>query len=117
MTLLTAVCCWVFRSDTRQPLVGPTKSRPPRQRRLNLAVGFNPLPLPTFFTICGRGFQPADAGGRIEPGVERQRNPRIWRKYASSPRSGRQLFVMRHFIIIEIGPMAVARSAGLCDKS
>jgi len=30
---------------------------------------------------------------------------------------GRQLFVMRHFIIIEIGPMAVARSAGLCDKS
>jgi len=24
---------------------------------------------------------------------------------------------MRHFIIIEIGPMAVARSAGLCDKS
>ena len=34
------------------------------------------LPLPTFFTISGRGFQPADAGGRIEPGVERQRNPR-----------------------------------------
>jgi len=43
--------------------------------------------------------------------------PGIWRKYASSPRSGRQLFVMRHFIIIEIGPMAVARFAGLCDKS
>src|SRR6266498_5777732 len=73
------------------------------------------LPLPTFFTICGRGFQPADAGGRIEPGVERQRNPRIWCKYASSPRSGRQLFVMRHFIIIEIGPMAVARFAGWDD--
>jgi hypothetical protein len=29
-------------SDTRQPLVEPAKIRPPRQRRLILAVGFNP---------------------------------------------------------------------------
>jgi len=59
-----------------------------------------------------------EAGGRIEPGVERDSaaTPGIWRKSASSPRSGRQLFVIRHFIIIEIGWMAVARFAGLYDN-
>src|SRR5215510_4146250 len=49
----------------------------------------------------------------MEPGVERSGTPGIWRKYTSSPRSGRQLFVIRR---IEIEPMAVARSAGLRDK-
>src|SRR6266511_633371 len=39
--------------------------------------------------------------------------PGTWRKRTSSPRSGRQLFVIRHFVIIEIEPMAVARIRGL----
>jgi hypothetical protein len=47
----------------------------------------------------------------IEPGVERSGTPGRWRNHTSSPRSGRQLFVIRHFIIIE--PMAVARIRGL----
>src|SRR5262245_54999808 len=62
------------------------------------------------FSACG-------AGGRIEPGVERSGTPGIWCEQASSPRSGRQLFVIRSFIIIEIGSIAVARFAGLRDKS
>ncbi|HEU0178856.1 MAG TPA: hypothetical protein VFV58_31720, partial [Blastocatellia bacterium] len=33
-----------------------------------------------------------------------------------SGRRGRQLFVIRHFIIVEIGPMAAAHFAGLRDK-
>jgi len=57
------------------------------------------------------------AGGRIEPGVERSGTPGIWRNHTSSPRSGRQLFVIRHFMIIEIGPIAAARFAGWDDKS
>jgi hypothetical protein len=36
---------------------------------------------------------------------------------ASSPRSGRRLFVIRHVIIIEIGPTAAARFAGFDDGS
>jgi len=39
------------------------------------------------------------------------------RKRKSSPRSGRQLFVIRYLMIIDIAPMAVARFAGWCDKS
>src|SRR5262245_42148592 len=56
------------------------------------------------------------AGGRIEPGVERSGTPGRWRNHTSSPRSGRLLFVTRHFMIIEIGPIAVARFAGWDDK-
>src|SRR6266498_1415569 len=56
------------------------------------------------------------AGGRIKPGVERSGTPGRWRNHTSSPRSGRQLFVIRHFMIIEIGPIAVARFAGWDDK-
>src|SRR5262245_32385031 len=58
------------------------------------------------------------AGGRIEPGVERgsAATPGIWRNHTSSPRSGRQLFVIRHFVIIVIKPIAVARFAGWDDK-
>jgi hypothetical protein len=36
---------------------------------------------------------------------------------ASSLRSGRRLFVIRHVIIIEIGPTAAARFAGFDDGS
>jgi hypothetical protein len=43
-----------------------------------------------FFTICGRGFQPADAGGSIKPGVERSGTPGAIKIYRTSPRSGRQ---------------------------
>jgi hypothetical protein len=51
-------------------------------------------------------------------GVERSGNPGIWRnQITSSPRSGRQLFVIHHFNIIEIGAIAVARFAGWYDKS
>src|SRR5262245_19667094 len=64
----------------------------------------------TAHSACG-------AGGRIKPGVERSGTPGILRNHTSSPRSGRQLFVIRHFMIIEIGPIAAARFAGLCDKS
>src|SRR5215510_16392756 len=63
----------------------------------------------TAHSACG-------AGGRIEPGVERSGTPGGWRNHTSSPRSGRQLFVIRHFMIIEIGPIAAARFAGWDDK-
>jgi hypothetical protein len=43
--------------------------------------------------------------------------PGIRRNRTSSRRSGRQLFVIRDLIIIEIMPMAAARFAGLCDKT
>jgi len=39
--------------------------------------------------------------------------PGIRHNRTSSPRSGRQLFVIRDLIIIEIMPMAAARFAGL----
>jgi hypothetical protein len=45
----------------------------------------------------------------IEPGVERSGTPGIWRNHTSSPRSGRQLFMIRHFNVFEIQPVAVAR--------
>src|SRR5262245_35507830 len=64
------------------------------------------------FSACG-------AGVRIEPGVERgsAATPGIWRNHTSSPRSGRQRFVIRYLIIIEIASIAVARFAGWCDNS
>jgi hypothetical protein len=50
-------------------------------------------------------------------GARQRGTPGILCKHTSSLRSGRQLFVIRYFIIVEIGPMAVARFAGWCDKS
>ena len=88
----------------------------------------------TFARNGASHLQPTNAGDRVKPyhyphfdaflarGCGRQHKawggalaaaPGIWRKYTSSPRSGRQLFVIRHFMIIEIEPMAVARIRGL----
>jgi hypothetical protein len=50
-------------------------------------------------------------------GARQRATPGIWRKHTLSPRSGRQLLVIRHYIISGIEPIAVARSAGLDDKS
>jgi hypothetical protein len=71
------------------------------------------LSLPTFDAFLARGCgrqNIAWGGASAEPQV-------YGVSMHQARRSGRQLFVMRHFIIIEIGPMAVARFAGLCDKS
>src|SRR5262249_4498890 len=64
-----------------------------------------------FLTRCNYSHsQPAAAGGGIKPGVERgsAATPGISRKYTSSPRSGRQLFVIRHYQWLSPASRAVA---------
>ena len=74
--------------------------------------------LVTSSMTCGRfnssHFSARGAGGRVEPVVKRSGTPGICRKRAPSPRSGRQLLVIRHFIIA--GLMAVARFADWRNK-
>jgi len=80
---------------------------------------FIPVVTQTFARYDSSHFQPAGAGDRLKPEVERgSAEPQEYGvTIPSSPRSGRQLFVIRHFITIEIGPITVARFAGRFDKS
>jgi hypothetical protein len=69
---------------------------------MNIARRFNGLLLPKLFremdlhifSLRSRRQNKA-WGGALQRGA-----PGTWPKYTSSPRSGRQLFVIRHFIII-----------------
>src|SRR5215813_11322163 len=70
---------------------------PSRERRLNSIVaratgkknhgrrGLKPCHYPQFSRNECSHSQPADAGGRIEPGVERQRNPRYDQDLSHKP--------------------------------
>jgi hypothetical protein len=81
-----------------------------RSDGLSLAVRFNALSLPKLLremdvyipSLRSRRQNRAWGGA-----------PGIWRERTASPRSGRQLFVIRYFRVIEIGQWLSARFAGL----